>query len=62
MRMDPAQFIPGIDLRQMYQQMYWASEGYLWEMIQRDNVDFDRMEKDFSQMMDFWKSIYLKKP
>ena len=46
----------------MYQQMYWASEGYLWEMIQRDNVDFDRMEKDFSQMMDFWKSIYLKKP
>ena len=62
MRMDPAQFIPGIDLRQMYQQMYWASEGYLWEMIQRDNVDFDRMEKDFSQMMDFWKSVYLKKP
>ncbi|MDD6315866.1 MAG: TetR/AcrR family transcriptional regulator [Clostridia bacterium] len=62
MRMDPTQFIPGIDLRQMYQQMYWASEGYLWEMIQRDNIDFDQMEKDFSQMMDFWKSVYLKKP
>ena len=41
--------------------MYRASEGYLWEMVQRDELDVDKMEKDFSEMIAFWKSIYLRK-
>ena len=35
LNLDPAQFIPGLDIHMMYQDMYWASEGYLWEMAQR---------------------------
>ncbi len=61
MDMDPGQFIPGLDIPMMYREMYWASEGYLWEMVQRGDVDIERMEKDFSRLMDFWKSIYLRK-
>lgn len=59
--MDPDQFVPGLDIPMMYREMYWASEGYLWEMVQRGDVDMDRMESDFSKLMDFWKSIYLRK-
>ena len=41
--------------------MYWASEGYLWEMVQRGDVDMDQMEKGFTKLINFWKSIYLRK-
>lgn len=58
---DPEQFIPGLDIPMMYREMYWASEGYLWEMVQRGNVDADQMERDFTKLMEFWKSIYLRK-
>ena len=59
--LDPSQFIPGLDIPMMYRDMYWASEGYLWEMVQRGDVDMERMEKDFTQLIEFWKSIYLRK-
>ncbi len=61
MDLDPAQFIPGLDIPMMYREMYWASEGYLWEMVQRGDVDMERMERDFKQLLAFWKSVYLQK-
>ena len=61
MNLDPEQFIPGLDIPMMYREMYLASEGYLWEMTQRGQVDMTRMEQDFSKLMGFWKSIYLRK-
>lgn len=59
--LDPNQFIPGLDIKMMYQDMYWASEGYLWEMVQRGDFDVERMEQDFVRLINFWKSIYLRK-
>ncbi|MDY5940790.1 MAG: TetR/AcrR family transcriptional regulator [Eubacteriales bacterium] len=61
LHLDPEQFIPGLDIPMMYRDMYWASEGYLWEMVQRGNVDMEQMEEDFSKLMNFWKSVYLRK-
>lgn len=61
LNMNPEQFIPGLDIQMMYRDMYLASEGYLWEMVQRGNVDIEQMEKGFSRLMNFWKSIYLRK-
>lgn len=61
LNLDPKQFIPGLDIPMMYREMYWASEGYLWEMVQRGNIDIDQMEKDFTKLMEFWKSIYLRR-
>ena len=60
-RLDPGDFRPGLDLRMMYRQMFLAAEGYLWEMVQRGNVDVNRMEIDFQNLLSFWKSIYLRK-
>ena len=59
---DLEDFIPGIDLQMMYREMYWASEGCLWEYIQRGKIDVDEMEKDFQKLVDFWKKVYLRRP
>ena len=61
LNLDPDQFIPGLDVAMMYREMYWASEGYLWEMVQRGDVDIEQMEKDFTRLMSFWKSVYLRR-
>ena len=29
LRLDPDRFVPGLDLKRMYQDMYWASEGFI---------------------------------
>ena len=59
--LDPGQFQPGLDLRLMYQQMFLASEGYLWRMVQQGNVDVEKMEREFSEMLEFWKQLFLRK-
>ena len=61
LNMNPEQFIPGLDIQIMYRDMYWASECYLWEMVQRGNVVIKQMDQGFSKLMNFWKSIYLRK-
>lgn len=61
LKLDPEIFVPGLDLECMYQDMFWAAEGYLWEKMQNDNFDVDEMEVEFRRMIDFWKSIYLRK-
>lgn len=57
-KLNPADFVPGLDLQMMYQEMYWASAGYLWEMLQRGSLDVEQMERDFQKLLAFWKSIY----
>ena len=57
--LDSKQFVPGLDLRMMYREMYFVSEGYLWEMIQRGEWDIVQMEKDFTDMIAFWKKLFL---
>lgn len=60
-RIDPKDFVNGLDLRLMYREMYLASEGYLWEIFQWDGeLDVIKLEKDFEEMLSFWKKIYLK--
>ena len=61
LRVDRSRFVPGLDLAMMYREMYWASEGYLWEMLQHGELDVKRMEEDFVKLLDFWKSAYLRK-
>lgn len=58
--LNPNDFVPGLDLQMMYREMYWASEGYLWEMLQRGGLDSAQMEEDFSKLLVFWKNIYLR--
>lgn len=59
--MNPEQFIPGLDIPMMYREMYWASEGYLWEKVALGDLDVETMKNDFTKLINFWKSIYLRK-
>lgn len=58
--LDPKQFKEGIDIPMMYKEMYLAAVGYLWEILQKGDMDVEKMEQDFTKMMDFWKQIYLR--
>lgn len=58
---DTGQFIPGLNISQMYRNMYLATEGYLWEQLRNPMPDVNRWEKDFTEMVSFWKSIYLRR-
>lgn len=61
-KLNPDHFISGLNLKMMYREMYLASEGYLWEIIQQNGrFDSKKLEKDFIEMHSFWKSIYLRK-
>ena len=50
-----------MDLQMMYKEMYWASEGCLWEYIQRGYMNVDAMEKDFRKLLEYWKKVCLRK-
>ena len=60
-KLDPEQFIPGLDLEMMYKDMFWASEGYLWEKSQNGSLDVNEVERDFLKLIGFWKKLYLRK-
>lgn len=57
-RLDPADFRPGVDLTMMLREMYWTSEGYMWEAMQRGCADIDQLESDLTALFDFWQRIY----
>ena len=59
-RLNPEQFIPGLDLRMMYRQMYLAAEGYLWEIARQGSVNRERLRQDFSRLLAFWKTAYYR--
>ncbi len=60
LNLDPNQFREGIDLSMMYQEMYLASLGYLWEFMQNEELDVEKMEADFTKLFEFWKKAYLR--
>ncbi len=59
--LDPEDYREGIDLRLMYQDVYLASEGFLWRMYQNRQTDTGRLLSDFREMTDFWKKLYRRR-
>lgn len=49
-----------IDVSLMYQEILWASDGYLRQMILSGELDADQVEKDFERMIEQWKKVYLR--
>lgn len=58
--LDPSVYKEGIDLRLMYQDMYLASEGYMYHMQNTGKIDIDKVLKDYRELIDFWKKLYLR--
>ena len=59
-KLDPSVYKEGLDLQMMYQDMYLASEGYLYQMGQNGNIDIDKVITDYRRLIDFWKKLYLR--
>ncbi|SEP67354.1 transcriptional regulator, TetR family [Lachnospiraceae bacterium NE2001] len=59
-KLNPDDFKEGLDLKLMYQNVYLASEGYLFQMQNKGQIDPDKLLKDFRKLIDFWKELYLK--
>ena len=43
----------GLDLELMYQDMFLASEGYVYRMQQEGNFDGDKMVDDYRRIINF---------
>ena len=58
--LDPKDFKDGLDLQKMYREIYFASEGFLWQMSRKGDIDVEKVIKEYKQMVDFWRYIFLK--
>ena len=54
------QLVPGVDVKEIFQHIYWAAEGYLLEKLRNGKLEPARLERDFMGMIRFWKKIYGK--
>lgn len=53
-------FKSDIDLRLLYKELLWVSDGYLREMLLSGMLNPDKMEQDFRRLIEQWKKVYLK--
>lgn len=54
----PEEFKEGLDLKMMYQEIYYASEGYLYEKMKNGKIDPDEIEEEYHKLILFWKGVY----
>lgn len=54
------QFRVGIDKNDIFTHIFWEANGYLTDKLRSEILDISKLEKDFSNMIRFWKKIYGK--
>lgn len=64
--LNPEDYIPGLDLKMVLEQMLYTADGYLRlkvmpQLLKRKPLDADALEKDFLRMVDFWEQVYGRK-
>lgn len=57
---DLSEFRQDIDIKLIYQEILWVSDGYLQQMMSNGVLSPDQMEKDLLRMVVQWKKVYLK--
>lgn len=60
-KLNPEDYKEGLDLNLMYQNMYLASEGYIYRLQHEGKVDIDKVIEDYRKLIAFWKDLYLRK-
>lgn len=49
-----------IDIHQMYQEMIWASDGYLHKAFMQGEINADKLKSDFEKIILMWEKVYQK--
>lgn len=57
---DTSGFRQDVDIKLLYQEILWASDGYIRQKLLSGRLDAGQMEKDFTRMIEQWKKVYLK--
>jgi AcrR family transcriptional regulator len=47
-----------IDIHQMYQEMIWASDGYLHMALMQGDINVVKLKSDFEQLILLWEKVY----
>lgn len=59
-KVELAGFRPDVDVRLLYQEILWISDGYIRQMLSAGAIDTFQMEEDFMRMIEQWRKAYLK--
>lgn len=59
-KIDYSKFREGIDLKMVIKTMIWAADGYMRQQMQMGNMDPDKWEEEFSEIIEFWRKCYYK--
>ena len=54
------QFRLGVNISEVFRHIFWEANGYLIDHLLVRELDAVKLEKDFSNMIRFWKTIYSK--
>ena len=62
-RLNPDDYLPGLDMKMVLEQMLYTADGYLRlkvmpGLLKGEPLDAEMMEKDFLRMVDFWEQVY----
>lgn len=60
-QLDETVFRTDIDLKMMYKEVFYAVDGYMLNKYRWEHVVPDEIEAEFSRLIQFWRTIYLKK-
>lgn len=65
-RLNPEDYIPGLDLKMVLEQMLYTADGYLRlkvmpQLLKGEPLDAGKLEKEIHQMINFWEQVYGRK-
>ncbi len=60
-KMDTSEFRKDIDLKIMYEEIFYAVDGYMLKKYRSNCIIPDEIEQEIMILIDFWKKIYTQK-
>lgn len=60
-KIDRSVFRTDIDLKMMYEEIFYAIDGYMLKKYRSGNIVPDEIEREIMVLIDFWKTVYLRK-
>lgn len=60
-KMDTSRLRKDIDLKTMYDEIFYAIDGYMLKKYRSNRIIPDEIEREIISLIDFWKKVYTQK-
>ncbi len=60
-KMDTSRLRKDIDLKTMYEEIFYAIDGYMLKKYRSNLIIPDEIEREIISLIDFWKKVYTQK-